>query len=144
MTEVERTSAGLQTVIPGCELRTLPRSTTRVGGRPRFASILQTFQPSRTTRKASRCGFASETRAKSLAERIVRLIVADYRCGRRNNRTTAPSILTMINRPIRRDIPPHPHPARYSIMPHLNFFGQSYDRQSCIFVGHTLDDVSDR
>lgn len=30
MTEVERTSAGLQTVIPGCERRTLPKSTTRV------------------------------------------------------------------------------------------------------------------
>jgi len=30
MTEIERTSAGLQTVIPGCERRTLPRSTTRV------------------------------------------------------------------------------------------------------------------
>ena len=30
MTEIERTSAGLQIVIPGCERRTLPRSTTRV------------------------------------------------------------------------------------------------------------------
>jgi hypothetical protein len=30
MAEVERTSAGLQTVIPGCERRTLPKSTTRV------------------------------------------------------------------------------------------------------------------
>ena len=30
MTEVERTSAGLQTVIPGCERRTLPKSTTHV------------------------------------------------------------------------------------------------------------------
>jgi hypothetical protein len=30
MTEVERTPAGLQTVIPACERRTLPRSTTRV------------------------------------------------------------------------------------------------------------------
>jgi hypothetical protein len=30
MTEVERTAAGLQTVIPGCERRTLPKSTTRV------------------------------------------------------------------------------------------------------------------
>jgi hypothetical protein len=29
MTEVERTSAGLQTIIPGCEQRTLPKSTTR-------------------------------------------------------------------------------------------------------------------
>jgi hypothetical protein len=30
MTEVERTPAGLQTVIPGCERRTLRKSTTRV------------------------------------------------------------------------------------------------------------------
>ena len=30
MSEVERTPAGLQTVIPGCERRTLPKSTTRV------------------------------------------------------------------------------------------------------------------
>jgi hypothetical protein len=30
VTEVERTSAGLQTVIPGCERRTLPKSTTGV------------------------------------------------------------------------------------------------------------------
>jgi hypothetical protein len=30
MSEVERTSAGLQIVIPGCEGRTLPKSTTRV------------------------------------------------------------------------------------------------------------------
>ena len=28
--DVERTPAGLQMVIPGCERRTLPRSTTRV------------------------------------------------------------------------------------------------------------------
>jgi hypothetical protein len=30
MSGVERTSAGLQMVIPGCERRTLPKSTTRV------------------------------------------------------------------------------------------------------------------
>jgi hypothetical protein len=30
MTNVERTSAGLQIIIPGCERRTLPKSTTRV------------------------------------------------------------------------------------------------------------------
>lgn len=29
MSEVERTVAGLQTIIPGCERRTLPKSTTR-------------------------------------------------------------------------------------------------------------------
>ncbi len=30
MSEIERTPAGLQIVIPGCERRTLPKSTTRV------------------------------------------------------------------------------------------------------------------
>jgi hypothetical protein len=30
MTGVERTSAGLQMIIPGCERRTLPKSTTRI------------------------------------------------------------------------------------------------------------------
>jgi hypothetical protein len=30
MSEVERTPAGLQIVIPGCERRTLPKSTSRV------------------------------------------------------------------------------------------------------------------
>jgi hypothetical protein len=30
MVEIERTQAGLQMVIPGCEQRTLPRSITRV------------------------------------------------------------------------------------------------------------------
>ena len=30
MPDVERTSAGLQIVFPGCERRTLPKSTTRV------------------------------------------------------------------------------------------------------------------
>jgi hypothetical protein len=30
MSDVERTSAGLQIVIPGCERRTLPKSTTRI------------------------------------------------------------------------------------------------------------------
>jgi hypothetical protein len=30
MSVIERTPAGLQTVIPGCERRTLPRSTSRV------------------------------------------------------------------------------------------------------------------
>ena len=30
MSDLERTPAGLQMVLPGCERRTLPRSTTRV------------------------------------------------------------------------------------------------------------------
>ena len=32
MSDVERTPAGLQMVIPGCERRTLPKSTSRVDG----------------------------------------------------------------------------------------------------------------
>ena len=32
VSDVERTSAGLQMVIPGCERRTLPKSTSRVDG----------------------------------------------------------------------------------------------------------------
>ena len=32
MSDIERTSAGLQMVIPGCERRTLPKSTSRVDG----------------------------------------------------------------------------------------------------------------
>jgi hypothetical protein len=30
MSDIERTAAGLQMIIPGCERRTLPRSVTRV------------------------------------------------------------------------------------------------------------------
>ena len=30
MSDIERTSAGMQMIIPGCERRTLPKSTTRV------------------------------------------------------------------------------------------------------------------
>jgi hypothetical protein len=78
MTVVERTSAGLQTVIPGCERRTLPKSTTRVDERPGFASLLQTFEPSRTTRKASGCTFAAATWSKAITEKwLVRLIVTE-------------------------------------------------------------------
>jgi hypothetical protein len=44
MTEVERTSAGLQTVIPGCERRTLPTSTTRVDGNGQ--GLLHFYKPS--------------------------------------------------------------------------------------------------
>ena len=42
-TNVERTPAGLQIVLPGCERRTLPRSTTRVdeGGQ----GLLHFYQP---------------------------------------------------------------------------------------------------
>jgi hypothetical protein len=32
MSDVERTPAGLQMVLPGCERRTLPKSTSRVDG----------------------------------------------------------------------------------------------------------------
>jgi hypothetical protein len=44
MTVVERTSAGLQTVIPGCERRTLPKSTTRVDDNGQ--GLLHFYKPS--------------------------------------------------------------------------------------------------
>jgi hypothetical protein len=44
MTEVERTSAGLQTVIPGCERRTLPKSTTHVDDKGQ--GLLHFYKPS--------------------------------------------------------------------------------------------------
>jgi hypothetical protein len=44
MTVVERTSAGLQIVIPGCERRTLPRSTARVDQNGQ--GLLQFYKPS--------------------------------------------------------------------------------------------------
>ena len=42
-TNVERTSAGLQMILPGCERRTLPKSTSRVdeGGQ----GLLHFYQP---------------------------------------------------------------------------------------------------
>jgi hypothetical protein len=44
MTNVERTPAGLQTVIPGCERRTLPKSTTRVDDNGQ--GLLHFYKPS--------------------------------------------------------------------------------------------------
>ena len=44
MSEVERTAAGLQTVIPGCEQRTLPKSTTRADENGQ--GLLQFYKPS--------------------------------------------------------------------------------------------------
>jgi hypothetical protein len=38
---VERTAAGLQIVIPGCEWRSLPKSTTRSGKRAGDIELLQ-------------------------------------------------------------------------------------------------------
>src|SRR4030088_2364633 len=44
MSVVERTSAGLQTVIPGCERRTLPKSTTPVDENGQ--GLLHFYEPS--------------------------------------------------------------------------------------------------
>src|SRR3981081_162509 len=44
MSVIERTSAGLQTAIPGCERRTLPKSTTRVDDNGQ--GLLHFYKPS--------------------------------------------------------------------------------------------------
>ena len=43
MPDVERTSAGLQMVLPGCERRTLPKSTSRVDAAGQ--GLLPFYQP---------------------------------------------------------------------------------------------------
>jgi hypothetical protein len=70
MSDVERTSAGLQIVIPGCERRTLPKSTTRVDGIGQGpTSLLQAAELAREARNPRGCTFAAEQRAKGNAEK---------------------------------------------------------------------------
>ncbi len=71
MSDLECTPAGLQLVIPGCERRTLPRSTTRVDdiGQGLFSFYrLQTREPAREAREPRGCTFAAEQRTKGTAE----------------------------------------------------------------------------
>ncbi len=43
MENIDRTAAGIQTVLPGCERRTLPKSTSRSDGTGQ--GLLQFFNP---------------------------------------------------------------------------------------------------
>jgi hypothetical protein len=52
MSVVERTAAGLQTVIPGCERRTLPKSTTRADENGQ--GLLHFYKPSSLREKLAR------------------------------------------------------------------------------------------
>jgi hypothetical protein len=52
MSVFERTAAGLQTVIPGCERRTLPKSTTRVDENGQ--GLLQFYKPSSAREQLAR------------------------------------------------------------------------------------------
>jgi hypothetical protein len=76
MSDVERTSAGLQIVIPGCERRTLPKSTTRVDEIGQ--GLLHFYKPPSLREqlvRPRRCTFAAEQRTKGVAEkRLVRLL----------------------------------------------------------------------
>ncbi len=49
MTNIDRTAAGMQMVIPGCERRTLPNSTTRSDDTGQ--GLLQFFKPPRVKEK---------------------------------------------------------------------------------------------
>src|SRR3954451_25214844 len=83
MSVVERTSAGLQTVIPGCERRTLPKSTSRVDEDGQ--GLLHFYKPPNLGEQLARheCTFATETRTKGIAQSwLVRFISGrgkDYR-----------------------------------------------------------------
>jgi hypothetical protein len=102
MAVVERTAAGLQTVIPGCERRTLPRSTTRVdeGGQ----GLLHFYKPRAFAKNSQgkRMHLYSRNEAEGATKKwFVRLIVAERR-GRGNSRMVTPRNSTWNNGPIRR------------------------------------------
>ena len=52
MAEIERTSAGLQIVMPGCERRTLPRSTSHVDDSGQ--GLLHFYKPSSLSEQLAR------------------------------------------------------------------------------------------
>jgi hypothetical protein len=56
MSEFERTPAGLQIVIPGCERRTLPRSTTRVDEAGQ--GLFRFYKPPSLREQLARCADA--------------------------------------------------------------------------------------
>jgi hypothetical protein len=56
MSDVERTPAGIQMVIPGCERRTLPKSTTRVDGIGQ--GLLSFYRPPNLREQLARCADA--------------------------------------------------------------------------------------
>ena len=62
MSDLERTSAELQMVIPGCERRTLPKSTSRVDW------VVRAYFTSTSRRDSRGCTFAAEQRTKGIAE----------------------------------------------------------------------------
>ena len=69
-THVERTAAGLQMVIPGCERRTLPKSTSRVDGAGQ--GLLHFYKPPSLREQLEtgcRGAFAAKQRAKGNAEK---------------------------------------------------------------------------
>ena len=75
MSDVERTSAGLQMVIPGCERRTLPKSTSRVDGVGQ--GLLHFYKPPslREMLETRAVAFAAEQRTKGIAKDwVVRLL----------------------------------------------------------------------
>jgi hypothetical protein len=69
MSEVERTSAGLQIAMPDCERRTLPKSTTRVDESGQ--GLLHFYKPPTLREKLERRAVAplrSSKRQKALSE----------------------------------------------------------------------------
>ena len=81
-TNVERTPAGLQMILPGCERRTLPKSTSRVDGAGQGLLILQAAEPVGAAGLSCRGTFAVEQRAEGdAAKRVVWLFRAvDWHC----------------------------------------------------------------
>jgi hypothetical protein len=67
MSEFEHTSAGLQIVIPGCERRTLPRSTTRVDEIGQ--GLLSFYKPPTLRERLASCTIGPQQGAEGTAEK---------------------------------------------------------------------------
>jgi len=63
MPEIERTAAGFQTVIPGCEKRTLPKSTSAADDAGQGS--LDFYQPPTLRERLAACADAPLSRLKS-------------------------------------------------------------------------------
>jgi len=70
MTDVERTSAGFQMILPGCERRTLPKSTNRRDDSGQ--GLLNFFNPPTAREKLDRLAAASLNGQTEAAKRPMR------------------------------------------------------------------------
>src|SRR5450755_3239233 len=138
MTEVERTSAGLQTVIPGCERRTLPKSTPRVDDKGQ--GLLHFYKPPSLREELARRPSApllSKRGQKALSKSGLFGSWGAERRGRGNSRTARCTFQPSSMGRSEGVHPPPIGPDRESIVPHLKFFGSVLTDEVATLAEHT-------